>query len=65
MPTRSTFTLVGANGNFPYLVSVFNAQAVITPKDYVTGTTLDKVPAGTGAWKLTKLRHRNGRDVRP
>ena len=32
-----TFTLVGANGNFPYLVSVFNAQAVITPKDYVGG----------------------------
>lgn len=48
------FTLVGANGNFPYLVSVFNAQSVITPKAYVTGTTLDKVAAGTGAWKMTK-----------
>ena len=46
------FTLVGANGNFPYLVSIFNAQAVITPKDYVAGTTLDKVPAGTGPFKL-------------
>jgi peptide/nickel transport system substrate-binding protein len=48
------FTLASANGNFPYLVSVFNAQSVITPKAYVTGTTLDKVPAGTGAWKMTK-----------
>ena len=47
-----TFTLVSANGNFPYLVSVFNAQSLITPVAYVAGTTLDKVPAGTGAWKL-------------
>ena len=38
-----TFTLVGGNGNFPYLVSVFNAQTLITPKAYVAGTTLDKV----------------------
>ena len=54
-PTQVTFTLVGPNGNFPYLVSVFNAQSVITPKDYATGTTLDKLPAGTGAWKMTKF----------
>ena len=47
-----TFNLVSANGNFPYLVSVFNAQALITPADYVAGTTLDARPAGTGAWKL-------------
>ena len=47
-----TFTLVSANGNFPYLVSVFNAQSLITPVAYVAGTTMDKVPAGTGAWKL-------------
>ena len=51
-PNTVTFTLVGPNGNFPYLVSVFNAQSLITPADYVAGTTLDKVPAGTGAWKL-------------
>jgi peptide/nickel transport system substrate-binding protein len=50
--TTVTFTLLGPNGNFPYLVSVFNAQAVITPVAYVAGTTLDKVPAGTGPWKL-------------
>jgi peptide/nickel transport system substrate-binding protein len=49
-----TMTLVSANGNFPYLVSVFNAQSLITPKAYVAGTTLDKVPAGTGAWKIVE-----------
>jgi len=54
------FTLLGANGNFPYLVSVFNAQTLITPKAYVAGTTLDKVPAGTGAWKLTKYDPNTG-----
>lgn len=46
------FSLVSANGNFPYLVSVFNAQTVITPAGYATGTTLDGMPNGTGAWKL-------------
>ncbi len=46
--------LVSANGNFPYLVSVFNAQSLITPADYVAGTTLDKKPNGTGAWKLVE-----------
>ena len=51
-PTTVEFTLVSANGNFPYLVSVFNAQTVITPADYTTGTTLDARPDGTGAWKL-------------
>ena len=49
-----TFTLVSPNGNFPYLVSVFNAQSLITPKDYATGTTLDQLPAGTGPFKLVK-----------
>ena len=53
-PNTVTFTLVGANGNFPYLVSVFNAQSLITPKAYAAGTTLDKVPVGTGPFKLTK-----------
>jgi peptide/nickel transport system substrate-binding protein len=51
-PTTVTFTLLSPNGNFPYLVSVFNAQTVITPKAYETGTTLDAMPNGTGAWKL-------------
>ena len=52
-PNTVTFTLAGPNGNFPYLVSVFNAQSLITPAAYATGTTLDKQPAGTGPWKLT------------
>jgi peptide/nickel transport system substrate-binding protein len=54
------FTLAGGNGNFPYLVSVFNAQTLITPKAYAAGTTLDKVPAGTGAWKLKTYNAQTG-----
>ncbi len=46
------FELVAANGNFPYLVSVFNAQTAITPAGYATGTTLDGMPNGTGPWKM-------------
>ncbi|MEP6639827.1 MAG: ABC transporter substrate-binding protein, partial [Chloroflexota bacterium] len=42
------------------LVSVFNAQAVITPAGYVAGTTLDKQPNGTGAWKLTNYNAQTG-----
>ncbi len=59
-----TFTLLGANGNFPYLVSVFNAQTLITPKAYAAGTTLDKVPAGTGRLEAQDLQPADGRDVR-
>jgi peptide/nickel transport system substrate-binding protein len=55
-----TMTLASPNGNFPYLVSVFNAQTVITPKAYTAGTTLDKVPAGTGAWKLKTYNTQTG-----
>lgn len=51
-PHTVTFTLIGANGNFPYLVSVFNAQTPITPAGYATGTTLDGLPNGTGAFKM-------------
>src|SRR5215212_717560 len=40
-PNTVTFNLAQANGNFPYLVSIFNAQSLITPKGYTTGTTLD------------------------
>ena len=43
------------NGNFPYLVSVYNAQSVITPVAYTTGTTLDASPNGTGPWKLNSF----------
>jgi peptide/nickel transport system substrate-binding protein len=51
-PTTVEFSLLSPNGNFPYLVSVFNAQTLITPAAYETGTTLDAMPNGTGAWKL-------------
>jgi len=53
-PNVAVFKLISANGNFPYLVSVYNAQSVITPKDYASGTTADKQPNGTGPFKLTK-----------
>ena len=39
------FTLLGANGNFPYLVSVFNAQTLITPRPTSRGR-LDKFRPG-------------------
>ena len=59
-PLTVEFTLTGPNGNFPYLVSVFNAQTLITPKNYATGTTLDKQPDGTGAWKLQSYDNATG-----
>jgi peptide/nickel transport system substrate-binding protein len=55
-----TFTLVSANGNFPYLVSIYNAQTVITPADYVAGTTADGRPTGTGPWKLLNYNVQTG-----
>ena len=55
-----TFTLTGGNGNFPYLVSIYNAQTLITPADYVAGTTFDQRPAGTGAWKLVNYNQQSG-----
>jgi peptide/nickel transport system substrate-binding protein len=59
-PTTVEFTLVSPNGNFPYLVSVFNAQTPITPADYETGTTLDGSPNGTGAWKIDNYDQATG-----
>lgn len=58
--TTVEFTLLNPNGNFPYLVSVFNAQTAITPAGYATGTTLDAMPAGTGAWKLDSYDQATG-----
>ena len=51
-PTKAVVTLLQANGNFPVLVSIFNAQSLITPADYSSGTTLDERPEGSGAWVL-------------
>ena len=47
-------TLNHPDGQFPQQVGAYNPQSVITPADYVLGTTLDKRPTGTGAFKLTK-----------
>jgi peptide/nickel transport system substrate-binding protein len=51
-PSTVVFKLASPNASLPYLVSVYNAQAAITPADYELGTTLDARPDGTGPWKL-------------
>ncbi len=45
-------TLNAPDGQFPYQVSLYNPQSVITPVDYVAGSTLDAKPNGTGAFKF-------------
>ena len=50
-----TMKLNAPDGQFPYNVCHWNPQTVITPADYVAGTTLDKRPDGTGAFKLDKF----------
>ena len=47
-------TLLSPDGQFPQQVGAYNPQSVITPKDFVLGTTLDQRKTGTGAFKLTK-----------
>ena len=47
-------TLLAPDGQFPYSVSLWNPQTLITPADYDIGTTLDKRPAGTGPFILDK-----------
>lgn len=51
-PDIAVFTLESPNGNFPYLVSLYNSQSCITPTSYETGTTLDASPNGTGPFRL-------------
>jgi peptide/nickel transport system substrate-binding protein len=45
-------TLLSPDGQFPYLVSNWNPQSLITPADYESGTTIDGRPVGTGPFKL-------------
>ncbi len=45
-------TLNAPDGQFPYLVSIYNPQSVITPVDYALGTLFDVTPNGTGPFKL-------------
>ena len=57
------FNLEAPNGNFPYLVSSDNYNAIIVPK----GTDFGKWQStfvGTGAFKLGKLHARRRRHVR-
>jgi peptide/nickel transport system substrate-binding protein len=53
-------TLLNPDGQFPQQVGAYNPQSVITPKDFVLGTTLDKRPTGTSAFKLTKYDQATG-----
>jgi peptide/nickel transport system substrate-binding protein len=59
-PNTVVFTLIAPNGLFPYLVSVYNAQTVITPKAYAAGTAFESKPDGTGPWKMTKYDKATG-----
>jgi peptide/nickel transport system substrate-binding protein len=49
-PYTAEFRLDSPNGNFPYLVSSDNYNAIILPKTYNGGW--DKTFIGTGPWKL-------------
>lgn len=51
-PLTVDVTLNSPDGQFPYQVSIYNPQSVITPESFVLGTTLDKVMTGTGAFKM-------------
>ncbi len=53
--TTVEVTLNAPDGQFPYQVSIWNPQSVITPKAFEAGTTLDGAPNGTGPFKLDKF----------
>ena len=62
-PTTVQFTLEAPNGNFPYLVSSDNYNAIIVPK----GTDFGKWQStfvGTGAFKLASYTTERRRHVR-
>ena len=64
-PNVAVFTLTGPNGNFPYLVSVYNAQIGHHPSQLRDGHDARRQPNGTGAFKLEQLRRRHRGHVRP
>ena len=45
-------SLKAPDGQFPFLLSPYNPQALITPVDYELGTLFDEKPNGTSAFKL-------------
>jgi peptide/nickel transport system substrate-binding protein len=52
------FTLTAANGNFPYLISSDNYNAIILPEAY--GGDFEKTFLGTGPWILEKFTPNQG-----
>ena len=47
-----TIKLAASNASLPYLLSMYNPQAAITPASFASGSTLDATPAGTGPWMM-------------
>ena len=60
--TTVEFQLDAPNGNFPFLVSSDNYNAIILPKSYEGDW--EKTFIGTGPWKLAELPARRGRQLR-
>ncbi|MDQ3867498.1 MAG: ABC transporter substrate-binding protein [Actinomycetota bacterium] len=54
------FTLPRPNGNLPYLVSSDNPQTVVTPKNFKSGSLVDKNPNGTGPWRMESYNQATG-----
>jgi peptide/nickel transport system substrate-binding protein len=57
--TTVTFQLEAPNGNFPYLVSSDNYNAIILPADF-DPDTWEKSFMGTGPWKMTNYTPKVG-----
>ncbi|MBV8990421.1 MAG: ABC transporter substrate-binding protein [Solirubrobacterales bacterium] len=57
-PYTAQFKLDFPNGNFPYLVSSDNYNAIVLPKSYSGGW--DKTFIGTGPWKLHSFTPNQG-----
>jgi peptide/nickel transport system substrate-binding protein len=53
-------TLLAPDGQFPYQVSNWNPQSLITPADYAAGTTISDRPVGTGPFKLVSYDDATG-----
>ena len=58
--TTIVFTLPRPNGSLPYLVSSDNPQTVVTPKNFKSGSLVDKNPNGTGPWKMESYNQATG-----
>ena len=61
-PTTVRFTLEAPNGNFPFLTSSDNYNAIILPKNY--DGNWDKTFIGTGPWTLGHYRPDEGISLR-